>query len=161
LKRNACAAFAVEEAGQEQLVVVQEIARPQKLDLDAIAAVIRHDVETEYRVPFAALVFIKPGTLPKTSSGKPQRYTARDLFLSTERDSLKQWRFPSVLARVFAAEGERDLPSRDEIHGWLLQRVARHCAVAADQIDPSEPLTRYIMDSVSAVAIAMELQQWL
>lgn len=161
LKQNAAAAFAIEVEGQERLVVVQEVTRPKALDLEPIAAAVCQAIRIEHRVSCFALVFIKAGTLPKTSSGKVQRYNAREMFLTNQLDVVKQWQYASVLDTVDATTGERDLPSDRAIRAWLVTRVAQHCGVAPDQIDTESALTRYVMDSVSAVTIAMELQQWL
>jgi acyl-CoA synthetase (AMP-forming)/AMP-acid ligase II/acyl carrier protein len=163
LKENAGAAFAVEAGGQEQLVVVQEVARPGKMDLDAVATAIRQAVEAEHRVLLHSLVFIKAGTLPKTSSGKTQRHVAREQFLGGELEVVRQWHFPGALALLAAAAptATQEPRSRDEIRAWLVARVARQCNLPEDQIDPAQPLTRYVLDSVSAVAIAIDLQQWL
>jgi acyl carrier protein len=162
LKQNACAAFAVEVVGQEQLVIVQEIARPRKMDLHAAAGAIRQAIQTEHRVLVYALVFIKAGTLPKTSSGKIQRTAARELFLNQQLEVIQQWEFPSVLSsEPVPTAPERPLPGQEDIRVWLIARIARQCNVSENQIDPQETLTRYVMDSVSAVSIAMEMQQWL
>jgi acyl-CoA synthetase (AMP-forming)/AMP-acid ligase II/acyl carrier protein len=161
LKQNTGAAFALEADGYEQLVVVQEIARPRTLDLDALANAICLAIRAEHQVPFHALVFIKAGTLPKTSSGKIQRLAARDLYLNKQLEVIKQWQFPSVLSAAVAPVIERALPGPTEIRRWLVARIARHCATDDDQIDIGAALTRYVMDSVSAMSIAMELQLWL
>ena len=162
LKQNACAAFAIEVDGQEQLVVVQEVNRPRKLDLDAVAESIRQAVQMEHRVPLYALVFIKAGTLPKTSSGKVQRQATRELFSRDQLDVIRQWRFASTLGTLSAPTAvDRPLPSKDEIRGWLVARIARHCRVPENQINPREAIAHYVLDSVSAVTIAMEIQQWL
>ncbi len=160
LKENACAAFAVESEGQEQLVVVQEVARPRTLDLEAVAESIRQAIHAEHQVPLFALVLIKAGTLPKTSSGKIQRHAARDSFLNNELEVLQQWRYPTLLPAIAASEG-RELPGPESIRGWLVNRIARLRDIPEEQIDLEAPLTQYVLDSVTAVAIAMDLQQWL
>jgi acyl-CoA synthetase (AMP-forming)/AMP-acid ligase II len=75
------AAFAAANpTGDERLVVVQEIERMQRhnLDIDDILATIREAVVTEHKVNPAEIVLIAPRTLPKTTSGKIQRaLTAR------------------------------------------------------------------------------------
>lgn len=162
LKENGCAAFAVEEKGQEQLIVVQEVARPKKLDLDAVAEAVRQAIHAEHQVPLYTLVFIKAGTLPKTSSGKIQRNVARDYFQNQELEVIRQWQFPTALTpEAPPASAQKDLPRPEQIRGWLIARIARHRSLAEDQIDTQAPLTQYVLDSVSAVAIAMDLQQWL
>jgi acyl carrier protein len=159
LKQNAGAAFAVEADGQEQLVVVQEIVRPAKVDLDAVAESVRQAVQTEHRVALYALVLIKSGTLPKTSSGKVQRNLVRERFLTGELSVVREWCFAAA-SSVTEAPPVR-ICTREEIRDWLVARIARHCQVAASEIDPEIPINGYVMDSVSAVSIATELQEWL
>jgi acyl-CoA synthetase (AMP-forming)/AMP-acid ligase II/acyl carrier protein len=159
LKQNGGAAFAVEADGQEQLVVVQEIVRPAKVDLDAVAETIRQAVQTEHRVALHALVLIKSGTLPKTSSGKVQRNLVRERFLTGELSVVREWRFAGASGVMEAPPGRTC--SREEIRTWLVARIARHCQVPPGEIDPEMPINGYVMDSVSAVSIATELQEWL
>lgn len=162
LKENGCAAFALHENEQELLVVVQEVARPKKLDLDAVAETIRQAIHAEHQVPLHALVLIRAGTLPKTSSGKIQRNVAREQFQSQELEVIRQWQFPTPLtAGSPDASTPRELPSPEQIRDWLVTRIARHCNLPQVQVDIGVPLTQYVLDSVSAVAIAMDLQHWL
>jgi acyl-CoA synthetase (AMP-forming)/AMP-acid ligase II/acyl carrier protein len=160
LKENNAAAFAVEKDGRERLVVVQEVVRPARLDLDAIAEAVRRAVQAEHQVPLDALVLIKPGTLPKTSSGKIQRHVVRDSYLAGKLAVVREWQFTGEQEAATAPEEDRQV-SRQEIHDWLTARIARHCGVSAKQIDPQAPLNSYVLDSVSAVTIATELQDWL
>ena len=81
LRPNAGAAFAAADpTGGERLIVVQEIERTQRhnIDINDIIGAIREAVVTEHEVNPAEIVLIAPGTLPKTTSGKIQRaLTAR------------------------------------------------------------------------------------
>ncbi|HEV2334825.1 MAG TPA: fatty acyl-AMP ligase, partial [Stellaceae bacterium] len=81
LRPNAGAAFAATDAtGGERLIVVQEIERTRRknIDIDDIVGSIREAVVTEHEINPAEIVLIAPGTLPKTTSGKIQRaLTAR------------------------------------------------------------------------------------
>jgi acyl-CoA synthetase (AMP-forming)/AMP-acid ligase II/acyl carrier protein len=160
LKQNNAAAFAIEKDGRECLIVVQEVVRPARLDLDAIARSVCRAVQAEHQIPLEALVFIKPGTLPKTSSGKIQRYMVRDSYLAGEMAVVRQWQF-TLEQGAAPPPGRIRQASRQEIHDWLIVRIARHCGVPAKAIDPDMPLNSYVLDSVSAVMIATELQEWL
>jgi acyl-CoA synthetase (AMP-forming)/AMP-acid ligase II/acyl carrier protein len=162
LRENGCAAFAIEIDGREQLAVVQEMARPAKFDAEAVAQAIQRAIQAVHQVPLHALVLLKSGTLPKTSSGKIQRNLCREKLLSGDLKVLREWRFPvDIVGRATPTNGDRALPGRDEIKSWLVQRVARHCNVAEDAIDADAPLNAYVLDSVSAVTIALELQEWV
>ncbi|MFB2772727.1 fatty acyl-AMP ligase [Pelatocladus sp. BLCC-F211] len=77
-------AFAIEIENQEKLVVVQEIERSylQNLDMDEVVGNIRQAVMAQYDLPIYAVVLVKPGNVPKTSSGKLQRRECRAKFLN-------------------------------------------------------------------------------
>jgi len=81
LRLDAGAAFMVETDGQQKLVVVQEIERRQTGDLMGVFDAIRRQVAQEHELIVGAIVLIKAGTVPKTSSGKIQRHACRDAFL--------------------------------------------------------------------------------
>ncbi|MBK9111416.1 MAG: fatty acyl-AMP ligase [Nitrospira sp.] len=77
------AAFSVQDAGEEVVVVVQEVERQATaLAIDELAAAIRSAVSEQHDLHVSSVIFIKAGTLPKTSSGKLQRRACRDQFLT-------------------------------------------------------------------------------
>ena len=49
----------------------------------------------------------------------------------------------------------------EEIQAWMVERLSRLTGVAADEIDPGEPVQRYGLDSVALVAFATDLEEWL
>ncbi|HZR42605.1 MAG TPA: fatty acyl-AMP ligase [Ktedonobacteraceae bacterium] len=76
------AAFSIEVEGEEQLVVVQEVDRHyMRFDLNELKEVVRQALGEHNNVQPYEIVFIKHGTLPKTSSGKIQRHLARKRYL--------------------------------------------------------------------------------
>jgi amino acid adenylation domain-containing protein len=82
LRAGGCAAFSVTGKEDEQLVVVQEVEpRAKTVDVPAIADTIRQAVAQVHEVSVSAVVLIKAGQLPKTSSGKVQRGLCRTQFL--------------------------------------------------------------------------------
>lgn len=91
LKLDGGAAFSVEADDREQLVVVQEILRPRKWDLDELIHRIREAVFAEHEVAVDAVILIKPATLPKTTSGKVQRRACREQFLKDQLRSYAAW----------------------------------------------------------------------
>jgi len=91
LRRHGGAAFTVaDDAKGEQLVVVQEVERterhrimpPQLIGHIREAIVLEHDI-----VPHD-IALLRPGALPKTTSGKIQRALARQLWLTGTLDRL-------------------------------------------------------------------------
>jgi len=93
LKNNSGAAFTSEIKGREQLVIVQEVERSylRNLNIGEIVRNIRREVGIQNNIQVHTIVLVKPGSIPKTSSGKIQRYACRQRFwdnsLNVVRDS--------------------------------------------------------------------------
>jgi acyl-CoA synthetase (AMP-forming)/AMP-acid ligase II len=84
LRENCGAAFAVpDESGEESLVIVQEVDRTARHTIDAedIKGQIREAVADSHELSARHVTLIRPGALPKTTSGKIQRKLARRLWL--------------------------------------------------------------------------------
>jgi 8-amino-7-oxononanoate synthase/acyl carrier protein len=75
------AAFTVDVNDEARLVIVYEVERRQQSDLDEVFDAIRRDVGREHELQVDAIALIKPGSIPKTSSGKIQRHACRNAFL--------------------------------------------------------------------------------
>jgi len=83
MRRDCGAAFSITgQDGTEQLVIVQEVERTRRQDLDAaaIARAVREAVTMAHDIAVHAIVFIRPASLPKTTSGKIQRGMTRLLW---------------------------------------------------------------------------------
>lgn len=93
LKSNSGAAFSSEIANSEQLVIVQEVERSylRKLDIGEVVRNIRREVMVQHDIGAHTIVLIKPGSIPKTSSGKIQRYACRRRFLSGSLNVVRDW----------------------------------------------------------------------
>ena len=86
------AAFSIDVDGEERLVAVQEVDRANRTQAgDEVAESIRRRVADEHEVPLHALVLIKTGTIPKTTSGKIQRSLTRQMFLEGTLPVVAEW----------------------------------------------------------------------
>jgi acyl-CoA synthetase (AMP-forming)/AMP-acid ligase II len=91
LRANCGAAFAVaDEHGEETLVVVQEIERTERNRIDPaeLKGLVRENVTEQHELFARHIVLIRPGTLPKTTSGKIQRSLARKLWIERRLEDL-------------------------------------------------------------------------
>ncbi|MGH9695409.1 MAG: AMP-binding protein, partial [Bryobacteraceae bacterium] len=91
LRQNCGAVFSVlDEQGEETLVIVQEIERTERnrINLDEMTGLIRESVADEHELFARHIALIRPGTLPKTTSGKIQRSLTRKLWLERGLDTL-------------------------------------------------------------------------
>ncbi|NET83516.1 MAG: fatty acyl-AMP ligase [Moorea sp. SIO1F2] len=101
LLRPTCSAgFSVNIAGEEQLVVIAEVersywkstrlatsdpgngAKDHALDTKELIRLIRRAVLQHHDLQVHTALLLKPGTIPKTSSGKIQRHACRQSFLA-------------------------------------------------------------------------------
>jgi acyl-CoA synthetase (AMP-forming)/AMP-acid ligase II len=84
LRSDCGAAFAVVgEDGAERLVIVQEVERTHRRNLDCVGVIrcIREAVTRQHDIAPEVIALVPPATLPKTTSGKVQRSVARRLWL--------------------------------------------------------------------------------
>jgi acyl-CoA synthetase (AMP-forming)/AMP-acid ligase II len=102
LRPACCAAFSVDGAREEQLIVAAEVepryqpggrnpsegeasARPKRrlsLDVDAVVRAVRRSVAEEHDVRVHKVVLLRAGRIPKTTSGKVQRRSCQASFLN-------------------------------------------------------------------------------
>lgn len=93
LRPGCGAAFSVDVKGQERLVIVQEVERSylRKLNVNEVVSAIRQAVAAQHSLQIYATVLVKTGSIPKTSSGKIQRYACRSGFLAGSLNVIEDW----------------------------------------------------------------------
>jgi acyl-CoA synthetase (AMP-forming)/AMP-acid ligase II len=85
------AAFEVSTDEAPRLVFVQELDRRlgRAADLDRLKGDVRQTIADTYALQVHDIVFLEPGTIPKTTSGKIQRYACRREY---ETNTLRRWK---------------------------------------------------------------------
>jgi 8-amino-7-oxononanoate synthase len=160
LRPAACAAFTVEAAGRERLVIVAEIERGRnrgEAEINEVFAAIRKAVSAEHEIPVEAIVLIKAGSIPKTSSGKIQRHVCRSAFLrrGDELEVVAQWRSwtaaPSGVAEASHAVAE---PLGAHSAGAAAAIVnGKQRGGLAERLPPiSEATAKVVIDQITKVA---------
>jgi acyl-CoA synthetase (AMP-forming)/AMP-acid ligase II len=98
--RSGCsAAFSVTDGAAERLVIAAEVdakaagasAEAQAQDLQEVIDGVREAVSDFHEVRVHAVILLAPGSLPKTSSGKLQRFACRAGFLEGSLNALARW----------------------------------------------------------------------
>ncbi|MEM6867853.1 MAG: acyl-CoA dehydrogenase family protein [Cyanobacteria bacterium P01_C01_bin.121] len=89
----------VDQAESERLVIVQELSRTavrqirkQTLQVAEIFEAIRAGVSGQHGLQIGAIALLKPGHLPKTTSGKVQRQSCKQQFLAGTLETVAQWK---------------------------------------------------------------------
>lgn len=166
LRPDGGAAFSVEDADEEALVIIQEIDRQRRNpDVQAVVDRIVEAVTERHGIQPHAVVLIKHGSCPKTTSGKIQRHAARAEFLGDRLRVVGQWRAKkSVTPAATSPAVEREAaqpPSEDAIREWLIAKVADRVGVASSAIDPGRAFVQLGVGSAEALTLIGELELWL
>ena len=162
LRAGSGAAFAVESNGAERLVIVQELELRGQPDTTMIIDAIRQTLAEEFEAQPFAILLVKAGSVPKTSSGKVQRNLCRKQFLRQEFSVVAEWRAVSDLDAEFVAQSSALEPAdAQEIEKWLRLQLAVVLRVDSAEIDVSQPLTHYGLDSLMAVGLMHSLENAL
>lgn len=83
-------AFAVEVEGEERLVMVLEIDPGAAGSARVIARALRDAIASEHELPVQDVVLVRPGGVPRTTSGKVQRALCRRQYLEHQLEVLGQ-----------------------------------------------------------------------
>ncbi len=162
LRPGCGAAFSVEAAGEERLVLVQEVERRRRDGLEEVAEAVRRAVAEEHEVQVHEVVLVRVGTVPKTSSGKIQRRLCREQYLHGEltvvgRSAVAQEPAATAGPALVLTRGgliALDTAERRAVlERFLRERAAAAVGVAASALDPSQPLTGFGLDSLGAVEL--------
>ncbi len=172
LRPGGSAAFSVEIAGSEQVVVAAEVERRQRdLDPDELIVAIREAVAADHEIELYAVVLLKTGALPKTSSGKVRRHACREDFLADCLPTVACWTNPALVETLpFSADSPlasesrapTDLPrSAEAVEAFLVDLVSQRLDRPAEEFDVSRPFVSLGISSVQIVELTGELEKWL
>jgi acyl-CoA synthetase (AMP-forming)/AMP-acid ligase II len=93
LKSGGGAAFSLDPEDDERLVVVHEVERTYLRQLPATEIIdsIRQAVVAEHGISVCGIALLKTGSIPKTTSGKIQRYACRNGLLKGSLSVIADW----------------------------------------------------------------------
>jgi acyl-CoA synthetase (AMP-forming)/AMP-acid ligase II/acyl carrier protein len=165
LRPDAGAAFSVDVAGQERLVVVGELERAARTaDLGEVFAAIRRAVAEAYELDVYAIRLLRMASIPRTSSGKIQRHVCREAFLKDAfAEEIGRWTQPAEVppSQPAGQAAEAPPPDAEAIRDWLVERLARRLGLEGAAIDVGRPFAEFGLSSAQAVGLSGELQEWL
>lgn len=156
LRKNAGAAFPALVRGEEQLVIAQEVERSSMHNLPEaeIFSAIRQAIAEEFELSVYAIVLLRPGSIPLTSSGKIQRRVAKYGYLTGELQSIAIWEKES---RIESISVPAETITRENLEAWLVQWVNQKLHIPKEEIDVDKPITSFGLDSLAAVSLESEI----
>ena len=158
LEAGFAAVFAVADPAGQRLVLVQEAARAGSAEFASILQTCREAVLAAHGVALDAIVLVRAGTVPRTSSGKVQRGACRAAFVAGELKGP---------ARVQRGAGETDrLPPPPPFHDSstpILPPVCQHALALGgaplSDVTLDTPLGALGLDSLQRVELAATLEK--
>ncbi|MBX9792102.1 MAG: SDR family NAD(P)-dependent oxidoreductase [Pirellulales bacterium] len=164
LRAGGTVAFSINVDGEEKLVLVAESKVPPD-ETTQIASTIREQVALNHDLAVHDLVFISPGELAKTSSGKKQRSLCRRMYFG------RAWSLasPDEESRIGALATEHQsnvgndspTPNAAEIGNWLCKCLAEIVGLPAAAINVRQSFASYGLVSLGVVELVERLQTWL
>ncbi len=161
------AAFSIEVDGAEQLVVTQEVERShlRHIDIDEVTRAVRQAVAEQHDLSIYAVVLLRTASIPKTSSGKIQRFACRDKFLggdlSIVGERILSTQLLSEATATDAVSGVVSDISQISIQDWLIGRIAQGIQIDPDEVDIEAPFTQYGLDSSVVMSWTEELSDFV
>lgn len=122
------AAFTLEEGPGQKLVIILELERRQRAEAAQVIEAIRRDVAREHELVVDSIALVRAGSIPKTSSGKIQRYACRDAFLDRSLEVEAEWHRAGSDGPVAASSA----PGRGQV-GLVPTSEGRSLGEAAEQ----------------------------
>ncbi len=171
LRPGGVIAFSIERGGEERLVLVSEVQPTPATDPAEINRRVRRAVAEQHDLEVENLMLLAPGSLPKTSSGKPQRRACRQLYLDGGLPALSQWPLPTSLeapaqsdtdARPTATpafNGASDSPLQARLIARMREFFAKRLGLSEAGIDPRRDFAHYNLTSIEAVSLISHLEE--
>ena len=180
IKPNTCAVFGVEIDGEEALgalieadrALAHQLESDQRAGVEELITRIRQAVAEEFDVSLATIGFVKPGTFPRTSSGKVQRSACKNeieearentLFVSSrapraERAAPRESALASGYDRRARGQQSDASLAADTLQG-VKAAVAEVCGIASTTVRDEAFLIAYDIDSLRKVELLLALEE--
>ncbi len=171
-------AFSIDALGEERLIIVHEVERQYRnLNVDEVVTAIRQAVADEFELQVYAVVLVKVGSIPKTSSGKLQRNGCRERYFDGSLDVIGEWTRPPDERTVWIGGSD---PAGQELHinerhireelllaepgkrqrlleDYICEKLASTLKLPLSRLDYEQPLNSLGLDSLTA----FELKNWI
>lgn len=158
------AAFSIEENGHEKLVLVQEVKRTavRNFYFEEATEAIRKDVAKHHNLRVDYISFIKPASLPRTSSGKVQRKLCAKMFQNGALKTIAEWSNKEVYHQPDTPSTQTKEPLHHNLHEvqqWIKELISSASKIPVEELGLNEPFDTYGLDSLDSVTLAEDLSK--
>lgn len=162
LDRQGCAAFSIDDGVEERLVLACELDRASRRQANRseIIRAVAGQVSAQIDVAPYDIVLLRPGALPKTTSGKLQRRACAELYANGAWASFEHLRglVPSDPARVrFSATTQAE--RREQIEDYLCDRIGALDRSLQKLLSPETSLQVLGIDSLTRIELGLWIEE--
>jgi len=160
-------AFSIDDAEGEMLAAVQEVERRfQDCEAAEVFAAIREAVARDHQLQLHAIILVKAGSIPKTSSGKLQRNACKLAYFENALDAVARWQSDGANDSDIA-EYDHDNPNEasppdrlanGQVQDWLREMAASRLGCDSEHVGIDLPLTDYGLDSLAAIEVIHKIE---
>ncbi len=165
-------AFAADDHGSQQLILVQEVKNNGKTDFKLVLDAVRMAVLDEHDLALDTIVLVRSGTIPKTSSGKVQRRACRRAFLSGELKTLAEYSgvtvenadpsdtiSPGIKGTDSSIQHSAPHPSQSSAFAAVCQHARALPGVALTDMTPNTPIIALGLDSLQRLELVGAIEK--
>jgi 1-acyl-sn-glycerol-3-phosphate acyltransferase len=194
-KPGCCAAFSIDSHGEERLIVVAEVERRhrhhfqnaksnleerrrsnfldtsdaeghQDADAESVIAQIRQSIAQEHGIAVSGIQFLRPGSIPKTSSGKIQRHACRAGFLAGTLTVISEWSANSISPSAEPTKIITDTHTDklgltlEQIQFTIIQNLKQRLNDQSLTLSTDRKFEDYGFDSVEIVSLIADIEDY-
>jgi 8-amino-7-oxononanoate synthase len=157
IRLGCIACFGIEANNKENIGIMMEIS-PSKnpsFDIDKLQEAIIATVFNEFELPIYSITFIKEGNLPKTSSGKIQRYLCKKAFNSNIINE--------VIKNYVAYDIKEIILNKNDnlISDFIIEWIKKEFIISNEKIDINLSFNFYGFDSINSMRFINDLENYL
>ncbi len=133
-----------------------------------MALAIRRAVLDQVEAPVSEILFVKPGQVLRTSSGKVQRNACRKAMHEGRFEAVGRWCDQAVdpihmQAASVTEMAPENVPPQilpvEIIRDLIVKEVAASCNLKEDQVNPGKSLHEFDLDSLAIHTLALHLEE--
>lgn len=166
LRPNSGASFSVEVEGEEKLVVVHELERTyvRQINSEEVVEAINQAVSLEHELAIDTVVLLKPGSIPKTSSGKIQRSACRQKFIDGRLENMVLESHVNQTSQILHTKENFQVEKPlaiSKLNTLIAQCISYSLQVEEDKISLVSNFYSLGIDSLKAIEIIENLKEKL
>ncbi|MEM1227344.1 MAG: SDR family NAD(P)-dependent oxidoreductase [Planctomycetota bacterium] len=166
----------VGDDGEEKVGLIVELRRTHRrqVNTESVIQAIRDRIAIDHEISVAAIDLVRPGVVPKTTSGKVRRGQARQQLIEQGHHSIASYRQgpeavnterprletatddsgDSIVNRSATTEAH-------QLQSWIQTQLASRLNVPPHSLDIDEPFSRFGLTSIQAVRLSGALGEHL